>query len=1109
MPAARIAAAAGMVAFSLALCGSTAQKRAPRPTAAPRIEGTVRDAAGKPVEKALVMARPASGDRLERTAITRTDANGRFSLELARGGDYFVRVESPPLAPYTIERTSVPADPLAVTLRKGASLEGIVRDSRGKPVAGARVDARSGVRLGTLLAEPEAGRVRGTTDAKGGFRLEGLAVAGHTVTASAPGVGGARRNGVAPGARLELFLTPGTTVRGTVRGPDRRPLAGVAVVIGPEMFGGAMTSIERTDEAGAFQLWGLAPGAVQVIAFHPDFAPTVIPVTLERNAEQRLDLSLGAAARVRGRLVDAEQRPLRGTLVLQELDGQMVRQSLGEMLRADADAQGRFTLERLPRAPLALGVTVRGYAPRRVDAAPAAADLDLGDVVLERGLTIRGRVRDAAGHGITDAKVQAVMQNMPPRRVTADGLTEADGTFLVAGLEPGVYSVRVDASGYGRATARMTAGGEPVDLVLQRSGAITGTVVDEKGVPVPAFEVTATPTEEGEAWRPVWGDGSEGRFELPDVDAGEWVLQVKAAEKAEARVSGVKVRMGAATDVGRVRLTPGAAVRGRVTDNAGSPVAGANVAADTPGRFAPVMGSGSRGAFTDLSGAFELAGLEPGRIDLVADHPDFARGRVSGVEVDPARGTTDVRITLTRGGRVEGTVRRRDGRPVERALVRVASVASGSSVGPGAAVAPDGTYSVEHVAPGGARAMLQFNSGDSIYSSAQVRPVEVRENETATADFLLRDILLSGTITRRGEPAPGVRIALRGMMMGGMFYMAPAGVVPAPPVGPQRGWALTRQDGGYELLLDEPGTYMATVTSADGRISYPLRTIDVADADTATADLAFGGVLVSGQVLDAETSAPVASANVYAAPTAGESRRPASAHAGTDGRFQLELDPGDFTISAMSKGYAAARTTVTVSENGLSDVRLAMSRGGSISGRIVDAAGRPGASMMVTAFPEGELPPDTVPASRMGFGNSAADGTFTVTSLSEGRYALRAGDELGGFGMTPDVAVGATGVVLRLQPGGRVRATVLHPDGSPATSMFVGVSKVDGRPTMGSRPGHTDSAGVAEFAVPPGALELRAMDLKQEGTATVTVSPGETASVEIRLQPKKTGPGTR
>ena len=89
MPPARFAAAAGMAALSLALCGSVAaQKTAPRAAPPPpRVEGTVRDAAGKPIEKALVLARTRSGDRFEPTTTARTDASGRFSLALPRAGE--------------------------------------------------------------------------------------------------------------------------------------------------------------------------------------------------------------------------------------------------------------------------------------------------------------------------------------------------------------------------------------------------------------------------------------------------------------------------------------------------------------------------------------------------------------------------------------------------------------------------------------------------------------------------------------------------------------------------------------------------------------------------------------------------------------------------------------------------------------------------------------------------------------------------------------------------------------------------------------------------------------------------------------------------------------
>src|SRR6185369_2296725 len=112
-----------------------------RPAPPPRIEGTVRDAAGKPIEKALVLARLQGSDRQARTMTARSDANGRFTLDLPRPGTYFVRVEAPGLAAQTVERLAVPAAAMALTLRKGGAIEGVVRDGRGKPVAGARVDA--------------------------------------------------------------------------------------------------------------------------------------------------------------------------------------------------------------------------------------------------------------------------------------------------------------------------------------------------------------------------------------------------------------------------------------------------------------------------------------------------------------------------------------------------------------------------------------------------------------------------------------------------------------------------------------------------------------------------------------------------------------------------------------------------------------------------------------------------------------------------------------------------------------------------------------------------------------------------------------------------------
>src|SRR5262245_16429119 len=149
---------------------------APRPAATPpplRLEGVVKDAAGKPVDKALVLAH--LHDRTGgRTLATRSDATGAFTLPLDPPGDDALRVEAAGLAPYTADHVTVPKGGLTVTLRAGGSIEGVVKDARGRPVAGARVTSRDyGGSWGPGAFDPTAGRVRTTTDPRGAFRLRG------------------------------------------------------------------------------------------------------------------------------------------------------------------------------------------------------------------------------------------------------------------------------------------------------------------------------------------------------------------------------------------------------------------------------------------------------------------------------------------------------------------------------------------------------------------------------------------------------------------------------------------------------------------------------------------------------------------------------------------------------------------------------------------------------------------------------------------------------------------------------------------------------------------------------------------------------------------------
>src|SRR6266568_8355781 len=129
------------------------------------------------------------------------------------------------------------------------------------------------------------------------------------------------------------------------------------------------------------------------------------------------------------------------------------------------------------------------------------------------------------------------------------------------------------------------------------------------------------------------------------------------------------------------------------------------------------------------------------------------------------------------------------------------------------------------------------------------------------------------------------------------------------------------------------------------------------------------------------------------------------------------------------------------------------------------------------------------------------DGSFRFTSLGSQAYNLFAGSELAGFAMRVGATPGEEGIVLRLRPGGRVHVTLRDPAGRPARSVYTHVRSLEGAQftPVGMIYGSSDAAGVSEFAVPAGRIEIQASKEKLSGSATVTVGEAETVPAEITL----------
>jgi hypothetical protein len=642
----------------------------------------------------------------------------------------------------------------------------------------------------------------------------------------------------------------------------------------------------------------------------------------------------------------------------------------------------------------------------------------------------------------------------------------------------------------------VTPGGDPVDLVMTAGGAVTGVVVEDDNHPVDAYRVVASAARA----RGPWEGGAEksvgspdGRFLLEDLAEDTYVLQVVVPDRAPATVSGVRVIPGKTADAGTIRVPRGGVVRGTVTDASGDPVVGAMVKAFGVTQEAMEWRDELQ-TLSEPSGSFEIRGVPEGPRQIVATHPDYATGDVM-VEVAAAKGPVESRIVLTQGGRIEGVARKRDGTPLAGLVLSVYSASRMRTGGMRSnnVTRPDGSFSVEHVVPGPTYVNLMANLGGGRMASMMSKQVDVREGETTSVDLSSREILVTGRVTKSGTPLPGLRLRFRGE--GGMSFMMTAGfdAVAGAPTGPQRDVGTTGEDGTFALIVSAPGKFWVNTESVDGRTSYPSRELQIPDVETHGVEIAFSGVPVTGIVVDKETEQPVAQARVSAMAKDASGPRATSGQTGADGRFQLDAEPGEYTLSAGAEGYAAARLPLTVGDAGVADARLELEKGLEITGRVLDATGRAVGSIQVQGVGE---------PGYSGHAETLADGSFRMKGLSAKRYNMCAGAELAGYAVRMGVSPGGPDVTLTLRPAAKVRLAVKGPDGAPMPKAWPNVTKLGGAPIsvpwMGSR-APSDSAGMAEMSTPAGALEIEVWSPTHKGTAKVTVAEGAMAAAEVTL----------
>jgi protocatechuate 3,4-dioxygenase beta subunit len=648
--------------------------------------------------------------------------------------------------------------------------------------------------------------------------------------------------------------------------------------------------------------------------------------------------------------------------------------------------------------------------------------------------SLTGQITGELGTPVADARVEMFPK---PGGVLYKATTKADGTYVFERVPAAaVYHLRILSE---RCVSRFDYRDDQLDIALDPTRTVTRdfvlkpacqlhvTVVDEEGNPVPRVTVYPPgvyagqyPQTDAQGKAVVGGlaPSSEVRgFGLRHEDFAIESLQVKLSEPK--------------TIVERnVTLTRGKAVRGSVTCSDGKPAFGCTVSALPDWWDFPAFPRGQR---IDADGSFVFPHVGPGAYKITVTVPEGDDRLISfpvmsdanlSARKEPLALKIDVPAPASMTF-IEGWVQFRGGVPKKGFYIRALGATS-ALLGHDQYIRP-GTKKFKIGPMPAGRYHLKIES-------PEIEAKEVASIEAGTKNLILD--LTVRTLTLKGivggddaTPLKDLRIRIfKTKSLRGSNFEA------------DRGWhPITDPKGAFSIDIPGPGVY-AVEASAEG---YALGRSEPANSAT---DLnkpirinLSKGVSVTGSVVD-EEGHPIDGATVLVRSIFGDAlpvsaaRLVSRASAVTSkGQFRLDhLNPGRETLRILHPQYLFAEIKdLEIKAGGQQPpIVLTMKRGGTVRGRVFDAAGRPLAGVSLHCL-NGEFD-DHQGTNEFSRGVSDEAGDFELAHLPERMVYISRTDEWTSLGV--------------------VRQAVLLSVDKPVRLDFGGVKKVTGRLLVNGKP---------------------------------------------------------
>ncbi|MDF1836816.1 MAG: carboxypeptidase-like regulatory domain-containing protein [Planctomycetota bacterium] len=404
----------------------------------------------------------------------------------------------------------------------------------------------------------------------------------------------------------------------------------------------------RSTREGTFELRGIPVEEHAKLQVWPKKGAPLLrelePFAPGATLELQIELEKGRS--IAGVVQDPEDNPVVGAQV-GSFSQAPLAQARGPYRNTYSDEQGRFELLAVPEVPLVVRARHTSWINSdryNIDGENSVEDLV---ITMKQGAHLAGTLTMPDGSPAAGVTVLANLDGLHVVGMEGVGMvehmgsrstskTDGEGHFRLEGLADLPYKLGAKSEWKNQVVRVYLDDQRPsedeIEVQLQISPSLTGTVVDKDGQPVTSYTLLARQARAAtmvtvftnEQMMHVQDD--DGRFQLEDLLVGNWQIQVQGDDFILDPPFDVSLPLEDPSTPIVLTVSPAQSITGRVVDPEGRGVAGAEIQIQGQGLEVAQRLSRSRLTPQDISGPegeFKLGPLAQNAVSLVASADDW------------------------------------------------------------------------------------------------------------------------------------------------------------------------------------------------------------------------------------------------------------------------------------------------------------------------------------------------------------------------------------------------------------------------------------------------------------------------------------------------------